>query len=151
MPDDLYANIDLDRMGNPIDVGTLCGHKQCPMPNNTDNIIGKRFDNSQILSFRIFNCNVCLYNCTQNNVRYTHYDRNVRKTCIRVYTIAYCGSCAQSQSVAYIIHIKTFYSQLFLFCQPLFHSTNELRLHTLCYTYTALCIYSHTRSRHRVD
>lgn len=40
MPDNLYANLDVDRMGNPIDVKALCGNSPCPSPNKTENIIG---------------------------------------------------------------------------------------------------------------
>ncbi|XP_045212514.2 uncharacterized protein LOC123563659 [Mercenaria mercenaria] len=40
MPDDLYANIDVDRYGRKIDMKSICGNKPCPTVNKTDNIVG---------------------------------------------------------------------------------------------------------------
>ncbi|XP_053390345.1 uncharacterized protein LOC123562093 isoform X1 [Mercenaria mercenaria] len=40
MPDDIYANIDVDQLGNKIDVNSLCGNKECPAVNKTENILG---------------------------------------------------------------------------------------------------------------
>lgn len=41
MLDDLYANIDVDRFGNEIDVHSLCDNKPCLRTNKTSNIVGK--------------------------------------------------------------------------------------------------------------
>ena len=40
MPDDLYANIDVDKFGNKVDMKNICGNEACPVVNRTDNILG---------------------------------------------------------------------------------------------------------------
>ncbi|WAQ95651.1 HEX-like protein [Mya arenaria] len=40
MPDNIFANVDVDRMGNSVSLEDLCGNAACPQPNKTENIIG---------------------------------------------------------------------------------------------------------------
>ena len=41
MPDDIFANADVDKMGKPIDMSTFCQKFSCPKTTNTNNVIGK--------------------------------------------------------------------------------------------------------------
>ncbi|KAH3869272.1 hypothetical protein DPMN_032435 [Dreissena polymorpha] len=40
MPDDIFANLGPDRMGNPVTLEKICGSNTCPQPKKTENIIG---------------------------------------------------------------------------------------------------------------
>ncbi|XP_052788332.1 uncharacterized protein LOC128223112 [Mya arenaria] len=40
MPDNIFANADVDRMGNPVSLDDLCEKVACPQPNKTENIMG---------------------------------------------------------------------------------------------------------------
>ena len=41
MPDDIFANADVDRMGHPIDLDELCKNNWCPKTKRPENVIGK--------------------------------------------------------------------------------------------------------------
>ena len=41
MPDDIFANADVTRMGVPVNLPEICHQKPCPMPTKPENIIGK--------------------------------------------------------------------------------------------------------------
>ena len=41
MPDDIFANADVNKMGQPLDLDVLCQNNGCPKPTKPNNIIGK--------------------------------------------------------------------------------------------------------------
>jgi hexosaminidase len=41
MPDDIYANFNVDRFGNKVDLNEICENKDCPTVDETENILGK--------------------------------------------------------------------------------------------------------------
>ena len=40
LPDNIYANADVTRFGDPIDMGNLCENNSCPVTSKPENIIG---------------------------------------------------------------------------------------------------------------
>ncbi|XP_052759864.1 uncharacterized protein LOC128202768 [Mya arenaria] len=40
MPDDIYANADVDPMGVPVNLTAICHNRPCPQPQKTENIVG---------------------------------------------------------------------------------------------------------------
>ena len=41
MPDDIFANAEVNKMGEPLDMAVLCQDNACPKTNKTENVIGK--------------------------------------------------------------------------------------------------------------
>ena len=57
MPDDIYANIEIDRMGNPITEEEACGGQCEPLESGKEqNILGKKESNLGWLMIRYLYC-----------------------------------------------------------------------------------------------
>lgn len=41
MPDDIFANAEVTRMGHPVDLEDLCKNNWCPKMKKPENVIGK--------------------------------------------------------------------------------------------------------------
>ena len=41
MPDDIFANADVTKMGHPVNLAEICQNNWCPKPRKPENVIGK--------------------------------------------------------------------------------------------------------------